>query len=161
MALVADEAGQRAVPVVTAQFSKASNRMSRQRRRDTAPEICLRRELHRRGLRYRVDAKLPGMPRRRADVLFTRRRIAVFVDGCFWHSCPLHGTSPQTNGEWWRTKLAGNVARDRDTDQRLEDFGWTVLRFWEHEDMVVAAGIVESAARAWEIDPGDLKPGDS
>lgn len=85
----------------------------------------------------------------------------MFVDGCFWHSCFLHGSSPQTNGEWWRTKLAGNVARDRDTDQRLEDLGWTVLRFWEHEDMVVAAGIVESAARAWEIGPGNLKPGDS
>jgi DNA mismatch endonuclease (patch repair protein) len=99
-----------------------------------------------------VDANLPEIPRRRADVLFTRRRIAVFVDGCFWHACPLHGTAPQNNGEWWRAKLARNVARDRDTDQRLDDLGWVVLRFWEHEDMVFAAGVVEAAVRAWEVD---------
>lgn len=123
--------------------------MSLQRRRDTGPEMLLRRELHRRGLRYRVDAKLPGMPRRRADVLFPRRQVAVFVDGCFWHACPLHATSPQNNGMWWRKKLEANVARDRDTDSRLKDQGWTVLRFWEHEDMVQAADVVQKSVRLW------------
>lgn len=127
--------------------TEASGRMSRQRRRDTEPEMLLRRELHRRGLRYRVDAKLPGMPRRRADVLFPRRQVAVFIDGCFWHACPVHATSPQNNADWWRTKLEGNVARDRDTDFRLQELGWTVLRFWEHEDMSRAADTVETAVR--------------
>ncbi|WP_308738240.1 DNA mismatch endonuclease Vsr [Kocuria dechangensis] len=137
--------------------TKASDRMSRQRRRDTEPEMLLRKELHRRGLRYRVDAKLPGMPRRRADVLFPRRKVAVFVDGCFWHACPLHATSPQTNSAWWRTKLEGNVARDRDTDQRLKQLGWTVLRFWEHEDMTLAADAVETLARPCTLHDGSSR----
>lgn len=122
--------------------------------------MLLRRELHRRGLRYRVDAKLPETPRRRADVLFPRRKIAVFVDGCFWHACPLHATAPQNNGAWWRTKLEGNVARDRDTDQRLNDLGWTVLRFWEHEDMTLAADIVEMTVRSW-MPPRRVRPASS
>jgi len=118
-------------------------RMSHQARRDTAPELALRRELHRRGLRFRVDQPLAGMPRRRADVLFTRARVAVFVDGCFWHSCPLHATSPTTNAEWWSKKLLRNVERDRDTDARLITAGWSVLRFWEHEEAIHAADAVE------------------
>ncbi|AEI13440.1 DNA mismatch endonuclease Vsr [Cellulomonas gilvus ATCC 13127] len=122
-----------------------SARMSRQHRRDTSPELALRRALHRRGLRYRVDATLPGIPRRRADVLFPRARLVVFVDGCFWHACPLHATQPAANGEWWRAKLEANVARDRDTDARLTASGWRVLRFWEHADMEAAAGAVETA----------------
>lgn len=120
-------------------------RMSAQRRRDTAPELALRRELHRRGRRYRVDrAPLPGM-RRRADLVFPRARVAVFVDGCFWHRCPRHATSPKNNAAWWATKLDGNVARDRDTDDRLAAAGWTVVRIWEHEDPVTAADAVEAA----------------
>lgn len=122
-----------------------SIRMSRQRRRDTAPELLLRRELHHRGLRFRVDHPLPGLPRRRADVLFTRARIAVFVDGCFWHSCPQHATFPTANADWWRNKLDRNVTRDQETDQHLKDAGWTVLRFWEHEDMTAAASLVIEA----------------
>lgn len=122
-------------------------RMSRQRRRDTAPELLLRRELHRRGLRFRVDHPIQGLPRRRADVVFTRARIAVFVDGCFWHGCPEHATRPVNNTEWWATKLARNVERDRDTDERLRTVGWTVLRFWEHADPVEAADVVEGAWR--------------
>lgn len=124
-----------------------SLRMSRQARRDTAPELRLRRLLFARGLRYRVDAPLPGMPRRRADVLFTRRRVAVFVDGCFWHSCPVHGTVPRSNRDWWVAKLDKNMARDRETDTHLSAIGWTVLRFWEHEDMELAADIVEQFIR--------------
>ncbi|NTW40006.1 MAG: very short patch repair endonuclease [Cellulomonadaceae bacterium] len=122
--------------------------MSRQARRDTAPELALRRELHRRGMRYRVDHPLPDMPRRRADVVFTAARLAVFVDGCFWHACPEHATQPSANSVWWRDKLAKNVARDRDTDTHLAGVGWMVLRFWEHSDMAAAALVVETEWRA-------------
>ncbi len=122
-----------------------SARMSRQRRADTAPEMALRRELHRRGARFFVDrAPLPKM-RRRADIVFPRRKVAVFVDGCFWHSCPVHATSPKNNGEFWTEKLAGNVARDRDTDARLAEAGWTVIRVWEHEAAESAADLVLAA----------------
>lgn len=124
-----------------------ARRMSRQRTRDTDPEILLRRELHRRGLRYRVDAPIPRLPRRRADLLFTRARVAIFVDGCFWHSCPEHRTSPATNAEWWATKLARNVARDRETDAHLAGLGWIVLRFWEHEDPITAADAIVAVVR--------------
>ncbi|WP_433802568.1 very short patch repair endonuclease [Actinomycetospora sp. CA-084318] len=120
----------------TASSPAVSERMSAARRRDTAAELLVRREAHRRGLRYRVDAPLPGMPRRRADMLFTRAKVAVFIDGCFWHACPEHRTSPKANGSWWAAKLATNVERDRDTDRHLQGLGWTVLRFWEHEDPV-------------------------
>jgi DNA mismatch endonuclease (patch repair protein) len=121
--------------------------MSRQARRDTAPEVALRRELHRRGLRFRVDWPLPGMPRRRADIAFTRSRVAVFVDGCFWHSCPEHRTAPAANRAWWAAKLDANESRDRNTNEHLAALGWTVLRFWEHEDPLVAADAIEAVAR--------------
>ncbi|MGY0235071.1 very short patch repair endonuclease [Longispora urticae] len=121
--------------------------MSRQRRRDTAPELALRKLVHKRGLRYLVDAALPGM-RRRADMLFPRLRIAVFVDGCFWHSCPLHGTTPKTNTIWWTQKLSTNVARDRDTDERLAAEGWLVIRIWAHEAVEEAACRVEDAVQS-------------
>jgi DNA mismatch endonuclease (patch repair protein) len=121
--------------------------MSRQKRRDTEPELLLRRMLFAMGLRYRVNATLPSMPRRRADVVFTRVRVAVFVDGCFWHRCPVHRTDPANNGAWWQEKLAGNVARDADTNARLRALGWTVLRFWEHEDMTAAAATVFDVVR--------------
>lgn len=122
-----------------------SARMRAQRRRDTAPELALRRELHRRGVRYYVDrAPVKGV-RRRADLVFPRRKVAVYVDGCFWHSCPQHATFPKNNAQWWAEKLAGNVTRDRDTDTRLTDAGWTVVRVWEHENPVVAANRVQEA----------------
>ena len=120
-------------------------RLSRQRVRDTAPELALRQLLHAGGLRYRVDvAPLPGL-RRRADVVFTRARLAVFVDGCFWHRCPLHGTYPKNNADWWRTKLDRNVQRDRETDQALAEADWQVLRFWEHEPASLVAVQVREA----------------
>lgn len=107
-----------------------SARMRAQRRRDTAPEVALRRELHRRGARFFVDrAPLPGL-RRRADLVFPRKHVAVYVDGCFWHSCPQHATFPKNNAQWWADKLAANVVRDRDTDARLEAAGWHVVRVW-------------------------------
>ncbi len=122
-----------------------SARMSRQRRTGTAPETALRKELHRRGARFFVDrAPLPGL-RRRADLVFPRRRVAVYVDGCFWHSCPRHATHPKNNAQWWAEKLAGNVARDRDTDARLAAAGWLVVRIWEHEDAGDAADRVQAA----------------
>ncbi|MBW9208639.1 very short patch repair endonuclease [Mumia sp. zg.B21] len=113
--------------------------MARARRRDTAPELALRRELHARGFRYRVAFPIPGQRRRTIDIAFTRKRLAVFVDGCFWHGCPVHGTSPRQNSEWWRTKLTANQRRDADTTQVLVAQGWTVIRLWEHEPASVAA----------------------
>jgi DNA mismatch endonuclease (patch repair protein) len=118
--------------------------MKRQRRRDTAPEVALRSELHRLGLRFRVDAPLPGL-RRRADVLFTRSRVAVFLDGCFWHGCPDHGTWPKNNAEWWRRKIEANKERDADTDERLSASGWLVVRAWEHDDPNGVAKAVQAA----------------
>ncbi|GAA1982210.1 very short patch repair endonuclease [Isoptericola halotolerans] len=107
--------------------------MSRAKRKDTAPEVALRRVLHARGLRYRVAWPVPGQRRRTIDIAFTRARVAVFVDGCFWHGCPGHGTEPSANSEWWVGKLAANRARDADTDAVLEAAGWAVIRVWEHE----------------------------
>jgi len=114
------------------------------RRRDTTPELAVRRALHAAGLRYRVDYPLAFDRRRRADVVFTRQKVAVFIDGCFWHGCPDHSTTPKQNTDYWGPKLARNAARDLDTTQRLSDDGWTVLRFWEHEDpSAVVARIID------------------
>ncbi len=80
-------------------------------------------------------------------MVFTRRRVAVFVDGCFWHSCPTHATTPTANRDWWVEKLQRNQQRDRQTDERLHELGWTVLRFWEHEDPVAAVDVIERMVR--------------
>jgi len=121
--------------------------MERQRQRDTAPELLIRKELHRLGLRYRIDtAPLPGL-RRRADVVFPTARVAVYVDGCFWHSCPLHATSPKANAKWWADKLDANRRRDVDTDARLQEAGWTSIRVWEHEDPAASAQAIAEAVR--------------
>lgn len=121
--------------------------MSTLARRDTAPEMSLRRELHRRGLRYRLQTKVPGNRRRTIDIAFTRARVAVFVDGCFWHGCPQHATNPKANGDWWRWKIDGNQARDANTTELLQVAGWTVVRVWEHEDVVTAADRVTAVVR--------------
>lgn len=110
-----------------------SSRMRRQATRDTAQELAVRKLLHRRGYRYRIHVPVPGMHRRSIDITFSRAKVAVFLDGCFWHGCPEHATKPRSNAEWWRTKLEGNIARDRETTEHLTAAGWTVLRFWEHE----------------------------
>lgn len=109
--------------------------MQANRRRDTKPELALRSALHMAGLRYRCDFRidLPGGKRVRPDVVFTRKRIAVFVDGCFWHSCPEHGRAPSSNTGYWSPKLARNRERDRDNSAALRAAGWTVIRLWEHE----------------------------
>ena len=101
-------------------------------RRDTPCELALRSAVHKRGLRFRVDWMVPGT-RKRADLSFVSARVLVFVDGCFWHGCPEHGTWPKANAEWWRQKIEANVRRDRDTDETLARAGWKVLRFWEHD----------------------------
>lgn len=127
-----------------------SERMSRQPTRDTAPELALRRGLHARGLRFRVDlAPLPGI-RRKADIVFTRRQLAIFVDGCFWHKCPDHGTVPASNSEWWERKLARNSERDAETDRLLTTSGWNVIRVWEHEPVDSTVRRVERTIRGRE-----------
>ena len=108
--------------------------MSKQRRRDTAPELMVRRILFSRGVRYRVDARPEPDLRCKADIMWRGCRLVVFIDGCFWHGCPVHATRPKANEEWWARKLDGNVQRDRRIDAELTLRGWTVLRFWEHED---------------------------
>lgn len=118
------------------------------RRSGTTPELDLRRALWACGLRYRVNAQLPGLSRRRADVLFTGPRVAVFVDGCFWHACPSHGTEPASNSVFWTEKLYANVKRDRETDRLLEEAGWVVFRVWEHDDPAAKAREIATVVRA-------------
>lgn len=114
------------------------------RRANTKPERALRSVLHRRGLRFRKDHQLQASGLTvRADVAFTRRRVAVFVDGCFWHSCPEHGTVPKRNQEYWLPKLAGNRARDDRVNAALRVQGWEVVRIWEHEDPAKAADEIQ------------------
>ena len=114
--------------------------------------MALRRRLHADGFRFRVDrAPLVGL-RRKADIVFTRQRVAVFVDGCFWHRCPEHGTMPASNAEWWETKLVRNAERDAETNRLLTDACWTVVRVWEHEDPDSAALLVEAAVRSAQPD---------
>ncbi|WP_438310275.1 very short patch repair endonuclease [Streptomyces sp. HUAS TT3] len=130
--------------------SSAANRRSMlgNRNRDTAPERALRSLVHAAGLRYRVAAKpLPGM-RRTADLVFRPTRVAVFVDGCFWHGCPEHFVPPKTNPDYWREKIGKNVQRDRDTDTRLAEVGWLVLRFWEHESPAASSAVVCAAVES-------------
>jgi DNA mismatch endonuclease (patch repair protein) len=114
--------------------------LQRNRRRDTAPELALRREMHRLGLRFLVDVAPAGTcNRRRADVVLRGSRLAVHVHGCFWHQCPEHFHAPKANAEWWRAKFESIVARDADTDRQLRAAGWLPVVVWEHEDMADAA----------------------
>lgn len=109
-------------------------RMKAAKPRDTAPEKALRSALHRKGLRFRIDEKPIGNLNRKADIVFRSVRIAIFVDGCFWHGCPIHGTQAKANAEFWTWKIKQNQERDLDTTNRLEAAGWLVIRVWEHED---------------------------
>lgn len=122
--------------------------MKSTRRRDTAPEVALRTILFRMGLRYRVDTKPLRSLRRKADILFTQAKVAVYIDGCFWHGCPLHATWPKENAEFWRQKIEANQRRDADTAHQLQQAGWTVLRVWEHEASEMAAERVYSTVQA-------------
>ncbi|MCX5075220.1 very short patch repair endonuclease [Streptomyces sp. NBC_00513] len=120
-------------------------RMSRQKSKDTKIEVALRKALHASGLRFRVHGRPVKGVRREADIVFGPARVAVFVDGCFWHGCPEHATWPRRNAEFWRAKIEGNQARDRDTDARLAEAGWLAFRVWEHEPPA------ESAVRVAEV----------
>ncbi|MGY0388917.1 very short patch repair endonuclease [Nocardioides sp. WG-D5] len=117
----------------------AAATMRANRSRDTGPEMALRRALHSAGLRFRVDVPLPFDRRRRADIVFTRVGLYVFVDGCFWHGCSEHFVVPKTRREFWTAKVASNRERDLDTTGRLEAAGNAVIRVWEHEDPSTAA----------------------
>ncbi|MFJ2414724.1 very short patch repair endonuclease [Streptomyces brevispora] len=129
--------------------SSAARRRNMQaiRSRDTQPERLIRRLVHANGLRYRVAARpLPDL-RRTADLVFRPAKVAVFIDGCYWHGCPEHYVAPKTNPGYWSDKVARNMARDRDTDQRLAEAGWLVLRFWEHQGSDACAATIVSTVR--------------
>ncbi len=128
--------------------------MQANRSRDTSPEMAVRRLLHRHGLRYFVDRKaLPNL-RWRADIVFPRSKIAVFIDGCYWHGCPEHFKPPTRNRDYWGPKITGNRERDAKHDQALVEAGWTVIRVWEHENPAVVADRIEAAVRGTSADPG-------
>jgi DNA mismatch endonuclease (patch repair protein) len=150
-------AGVDAASIMVPSSPQVSAQMSRHPRKDTEPEVALRRVLFARGLRYRVHLPVPGWRRRTIDVAFPGVRVAVFVDGCFWHGCPEHGETPASNREWWRRKLDGNRRRDAETSEHLASLGWEVLRFWCHEDVAVMAEAVAArvdARRASVADRG-------
>ena len=115
--------------------------------RDTRPELAVRSAVHALGLRYRVGINPLPRVRRTADLVFPRARVAVFVDGCFWHGCPEHHRPARRNAEFWATKIEGNIARDADTDARLRAAGWTVIRIWEHEPPAIAANKINAAVQ--------------
>ena len=129
---------------------EASLRMARVRQKGTDAELSLRKELHARGLRYRLHVPLLTKPRRVADIVFPRNRVAIFVDGCFWHGCPEHASWPKSNAQFWRDKIETNRARDADTDRRLRASGWRVVRVWSHESAGGAAERIEDIVRAGE-----------
>lgn len=119
-----------------------SQQMALVRSKHTAPELALRKALWARGLRYRLHHKLPGSP----DISFIGQRVAVFVDGCFWHGCPDHYSRPRTNCEYWDAKLRRNIARDAEAQRKLHDLGWCAVRIWEHDLRRHPARIVDRIA---------------
>jgi DNA mismatch endonuclease (patch repair protein) len=132
--------------------------MSRQRARDTAVELALRQRLHAAGLRYRVHVRpLPAL-RRTADIVFGPARVAVFVDGCFWHGCSEHKTIPASNREFWEEKIGGNIRRDADTRRRLTEAGWLYIQVWEHDDPDRAASSIADSVTARRQDVTRAKP---
>lgn len=127
--------------------------MKANRSRNTSPEILLRSALHRRGLRFRIHRRAEPDLRTTPDVVFGPTKTAVFVDGCFWHSCPSHGTIPKSNGRWWKEKLEANVERDRRADAALRARGWHVIRVWEHEPPEDAAARIAQVVRNFVAQP--------
>ena len=118
--------------------------MSQIRRRDTKPEMAIRRSLWRLGVRYRVKNKLAGKP----DIVFPGKKLCIFIDGCFWHKCPDHFQTPKTNTDFWVLKIEGNVERDRFVNKALRDQGWKVLRFWEHDVKASIESVIEQIIQA-------------
>lgn len=131
--------------------------MRSNRGKNTTLELRVRRALHARGLRYRLQQKVPGSSRRTIDIAFPRQRVAVFIDGCFWHGCPTHHTVAKTNSEFWAAKVARNRERDRETDGMLVDAGWTAARFWEHEPTESIVDEVVRLVRSEARREGDQK----
>jgi DNA mismatch endonuclease (patch repair protein) len=140
--LAADDRGSWASSVGS-RLSMLSNK-----RRDTKPELAVRRLLHAQGLRYRVDFRPTAAGRSRADIVFTKQKVAVFIDGCFWHSCPIHATHPKANADYWLPKLARNVERDAQVTEALRGLAWTVLRFWEHQPPEEVAAVIIAEIRS-------------
>jgi DNA mismatch endonuclease, patch repair protein len=128
-----------------------TKRMSNTAHRNNSRERQVRSVLHARGLRFRLHQRLLVSSQRTVDIVFPASRTAVFIDGCFWHGCPQHGTWPKNNGEWWRAKIEANVARDRDTDEKLTLAGWLVVRIWEHESIGAAANRIDAAVKRRRI----------
>lgn len=118
--------------------ASVSRRMAATKGRDNTRELSLRSELHKQGLRFRVHYEVPGNRRRKIDVAFPAKKVAIFLDGCFWHGCPVHGTVPLTNQDWWIAKIDANKRRDADTDRLLQLAGWTIIRIWEHTPLADA-----------------------
>jgi DNA mismatch endonuclease (patch repair protein) len=137
----------------TATSAAVSAVMRANYRRNTKPELALRRRLHAAGLRYRVDRPVPVLGRTiRPDIVFGPAKVAVFVHGCFWHRCPMHGTEPGgPNAEYWRAKLDRNVTRDEVNLAALSSSGWQVIIVWEHEDPRHAADRVEDALKQYRL----------
>lgn len=136
----------------------AARVMRANRHRDTSPELALRAELHRRGFRYRVDylIRLEGI-RARPDIVFVRAKVAVYVDGCFWHRCPVHGTEPKANTAYWKPKLDANVDRDGRVTAALRTQGWSVVRVWEHTEVAVAADEIQELVGRHVADTAQAK----
>ena len=131
-----------------ASSADARRRMVANRGRDTSPERAIRSELHRLGLRYRLHRRVLPEVRRQVDIVFGPSRVAVLVDGCFWHGCPRHATQAKRNAKFWADKIATNKRRDEDTNARLRRNGWRVVRVWEHEDPRRAAARIAKIVRA-------------
>ena len=128
-------------------------RMQSTGRRDTPPELRVRSLLHRIGYRFRVDISPMSSIRSRADIVFPRLKVAVYLDGCFWHGCPLHATWPKANADWWRNKIEANRQRDRTATATLLASGWSVLRIWEHEEPTNAVKAIVSELRSRSTTP--------
>lgn len=141
-------ANKKPIPI-SAAVSEAMRRMPEQ---STGPEVTVRRALFRLGLRYRIQYPVPGNKRRSIDIAFPGCKIAVFIDGCFWHGCSEHRTIPKNNHDWWKNKITGNRTRDHDTDERLEEAGWLVLRYWEHDSVEQITSDVFEAVRTRRTD---------
>lgn len=122
--------------------------MQGNRSRDTRPEVKIRSQLHRAGLRFRKNTRPERTVRCEADIVFSRERVAVFVDGCFWHSCPLHGRIPSDRNGYWAAKLGRNAERDERNNLWLTERGWLVLRFWEHEDPSTVVSSIQAAVKS-------------
>ena len=133
-------------------------RMTSTRRQDTSAEIAVSAALDKLGLTYETNLRPLDSLRAKADMVFTAARVAVFVDGCFWHGCPYHRTIPRANGDWWRQKIERTRLRDSETTRRLSDAGWLAIRVWEHDDPVRAAAKIRRTVQLRHATLGDQAP---